>query len=101
MKILITGSAGYIGSCLYEYLKTQYDVYGIDKTNPPIKIQKKFFKCNLLNQQKLNNIISSIKPSFIIHLAAKSTIDFIKDKKSYIDNNLTVTQNLLKSMKKK
>ena len=26
MKILITGSAGYIGSCLFEYLKRKYDI---------------------------------------------------------------------------
>ena len=25
MKIMITGSAGYIGSCLFEYLKKKYE----------------------------------------------------------------------------
>ena len=49
MKILITGSAGYIGSCCYEYFKNKFDVYGLDKTMPKIIKQKKFFICNLLN----------------------------------------------------
>ena len=30
-KILITGASGYIGSCLYFYLKKKYNVLAIDK----------------------------------------------------------------------
>ena len=100
MKILITGSAGYIGSCLFEYLKKRYSVFGVDKTFPKLKKQKNFTCCNLLNFNKINNIIKSIKPDIIIHLAAKSTIDFIDKKKEYIENNVVVTKNILRSIKK-
>ena len=100
MKILITGSAGYIGSCLFEYLKKRYNVFGVDKTFPKLKKQKNFTHCNLLNFNKINNIIKSIKPDIIIHLAAKSTIDFIDKKKEYIENNVVVTKNILRSIKK-
>ena len=41
MKIIITGSAGYIGSCLFEYLK-KYEVFGVDKNLPKLK-NKKFY----------------------------------------------------------
>ncbi len=81
MKILITGSSGYIGGCLFEFLKKKYYVYGIDKALPKLKKQKNFFQCNLLNFSKIDKIINFIKPDIIIHLAAKSTIDFIKKKK--------------------
>ncbi|AFS48005.1 NAD dependent epimerase/dehydratase family protein [alpha proteobacterium HIMB5] len=44
-KILITGASGYIGSCLANYLKKNYIVYGIDKKKKIflIKIRKTFF----------------------------------------------------------
>ena len=100
MKILITGSSGYIGGCLFEYLKSKYEVYGIDKQFPKLKKQKNFFKCDLINFNKTNKIINLIKPSAIIHLAGQSTIDFIKNKKEYIKNNIIVTKNILQSIKK-
>ena len=81
MKILITGSAGYIGSCLFEYLKKKYNVFGTDKIIPKIKKQKNFFLCDLLDFKKINNLIEIIKPDIVIHLAALSTIDFIDKKK--------------------
>lgn len=100
MKILITGSAGYIGSCLFEYLKKKYNVYGVDKLFPKLKKQKNFFKCDLNNFNKIDKIVNLVKPSVIIHLAAQSTVDFIKNQKSYINNNIIVTNNILRSIKK-
>jgi UDP-glucose 4-epimerase len=100
MKILITGSAGYIGSCLYEFLKKNFNVYGIDRKKPKIKLQKNFFKCDLLNYQKLNKIFESLKPDLIIHLAGQSTIDFIGYKNYYLRDNYYATQNLMKLVKK-
>jgi nucleoside-diphosphate-sugar epimerase len=52
MKILITGSAGYIGSCLFEFLKKKCNCFGTDKITPKIKKQKKFFIRNLLDFKK-------------------------------------------------
>lgn len=100
MKILITGSAGYIGSCLFEYLKKKYNVFGTDKIIPKIKKQKKFFLCDLLDFKKINNLIEIIKPDIVIHLAAQSTIDFIDKKKDYIKNNTYVTRNIIRSVNK-
>ncbi len=100
MKIIITGSAGYIGSCLFEHLKKKYKVFGVDKVLPKLKKQKNFIHCNLLNFDKVDFIIRTIKPDIIIHLAAKSTIDFIDKTKEYFENNVIVTKNILRSTKK-
>ena len=81
-------------------MKKRYEVFGIDKNFPQLKKQKNFIRCNLLNFNKIDNIIKVIKPDIIIHLAAKSTIDFIDKKREYIENNVIVTKNILRSIKK-
>ena len=53
-NILITGSSGYIGSCLALYLKKKYQITYLDKKDYKhlsIKV------CNLLNLKKLTNIL--------------------------------------------
>lgn len=95
-KILITGAAGYIGSCLFSYLKKKYEVYGLDK----VKNNNKFFyKVDLINIKLTNQILKKLKPDLIIHLAGQSTVDSIKNKKNYIKNNQKATANLVKCMK--
>jgi UDP-glucose 4-epimerase len=95
-KILITGAAGYIGSCLFSYLKKKYEVYGLDK----VKNNNKFFyKVDLINIKLTNQILKKLKPDLIIHLAGQSTVDSIKNKKNYIKNNQNATANLIKCMK--
>jgi UDP-glucose 4-epimerase len=96
-KILITGAAGYIGNCLFSYLKKKYEVYGLDKV---VNNNNKFFyKADLLNIKLTNQILKKLKPDLIIHLAGQSTVDSIENKKDYIKNNQNATANLIKSMK--
>jgi UDP-glucose 4-epimerase len=96
-KILITGSSGYIGSCLLKFLlKKKYVVYGIDRVKK--NKFKNTFKVNLNDTNELTRIIKKINPKIIIHMAAQSTLDQIHKKKKYIINNYLATKNLLKSM---
>ena len=37
MKILITGASGYIGSIIYNYLKKNFIVFGLDKKKISLK----------------------------------------------------------------
>ena len=102
-KILITGVSGYIGSCLYNYLRKKNKfVYGLDKIKPTrlslIK-KKDFFLCNLLNKRKLKKILFFVKPTVIIHLAAQSTIDPGISIKKYFIDNVKTTENLISVIK--
>ena len=98
-KILITGSDGYIGYCLYKFLMKKYKVFGLDKSN---KNNKKNYKINLLNKKKLSNFFKFHKPDIVFHLAAQSIV-----KKSYKDTietwktNLLGTINILEVCKKR
>jgi len=102
-KLLITGSSGYIGSCLNVYLKKKYQVYLLDFAKPKKfnKVKSKnFFQCDLKNSKKLDKVIEKISPDLIIHLAAKSTVNEKIKKENYTSNNLIATKNLIDSMNK-
>ncbi len=96
-KILITGGSGYIGSCLYYYIKKTFNVKIIDKKRNKLL---KIYSLNLLDFKKLNKFLSEFKPELIIHLAAQSLVDEKINKEKYFKNNVKATQNLIKAMKK-
>lgn len=77
-KILVTGSAGFMGSHLYDQLfDIGYEVYGVDDLSGGFMenvSQKKFFtKLDLCDRAKTARYIESLKPDTIFHLAADAT----------------------------
>ena len=69
IKILITGADGYIGNCLFYFLKKNYDVIGLDKRK---LFNNKIYKCNLLNIKKVDKFLSKKKPKILISRDLKS-----------------------------
>jgi len=115
MKILITGVAGFIGSNLAETLINDgHTIEGIDNFDPfydeKIKnrnissFQKssgfKLHRINLLEKQKLSQVLLETNFDLVIHLAAKAGVrPSIADPEAYFKTNLEGTLNLLEAMK--
>ncbi len=111
MNILITGSAGFIGYHLsIKILKTKASVIGIDNVNnyydtsikrdriKKLKQNKKFifYKIDLSEYKKLNNIVKKYNIKIIIHLAAQAGVRYsIEQPKAYFKSNLEGFFNVL------
>jgi nucleoside-diphosphate-sugar epimerase len=96
-KVLITGINGFTGKYLSNHFRSQgYEVFGI-VNNKKIS-EKNIFSCNLLEKEKLSQIITELQPNIVIHLAAISFVGHpnIED---FYNVNVIGTQNLLEAIK--
>jgi len=117
MRYLVTGAAGFIGFHLSKNLckDKKSIILGIDNFHPyySLKLKKlrnkilkknsnySFSAINLTNKKKLENIILAFKPDVIYHLAGQPGVIYsFKNPKSYLDNNIVATKNIVACAKK-
>ena len=103
MKILITGSAGFIGFNFSKFLleKTNFDVVGVDNLNDyySVSIKKerlkvlkrfkkfKFIKLDLTNKNKLDKVFKN-RFYALFHFAAQAGVRYsLVNPRAYIQNN--------------
>ena len=104
-NILITGGAGYIGSHVAEILiKSKKRVIILDNLSTGFKrlINKraKFFKVDIKNTKKINQILNKYKIEAVIHLAANLVIgEGQKYPTKYFNNNVLGTKSVLEALK--
>jgi UDP-glucuronate 4-epimerase len=114
-KVLITGAAGFIGMHLSEkLLKKNFVVVGIDNLNDyyDVRLKKEriknlknyknfhFYKVDLLQVKKLEDLMSNNSFEYVINLAAQAGVRYsIENPSTYIENNIKGFLNLLDILK--
>jgi GDP-4-dehydro-6-deoxy-D-mannose reductase len=102
MKALITGSSGFAGSYLTEFLLDKgYEVFGTFYDKSTFSNLDGFidritlYQCDIRNYANLKKIIEKVQPNEVYHLAAISFVpNSLKDPKLSFDTNLYGTLNL-------
>lgn len=112
MKMLVTGGAGFIGSCFIRYILNKYSNYKIinldaltycgnldnliDIENNP---NYEFVLGNICNEALVNELINKV--DIVINFAAESHVDnSINASKIFFETNVLGTLNLLETSKK-
>lgn len=111
MKILLTGSAGFIGSHVTKLLLERGDeVIGVDDVNDYYDVNLKEARLKLLEpytnfelkrvdiaeRETMADIFADVKPQRVIHLAAQAGVRYsIENPHAYMDANIIGTMNIL------
>ena len=112
MKILITGSAGFIGFHLAKYLLNKgHNIVGVDAINSyydaklkqdrnKILLQNKNYKFLQIDLSDISEDLSQSSFDVVIHLAAQAGVRYsIENPKAYVDSNIVGFYNILEICK--
>jgi len=94
-KVLITGINGFTGVHLERYLSENgFNVYGTVVDTPKFR---NHFQCDITHKTEIKNVISNIKPDYVIHIAA---ISFVGESNASLIYNVNVmgTENILQAL---
>lgn len=109
MKVLVTGGAGFIGSCfIREVIKrrSSYEVVNVDKLTYAGNLDNlrevetssryRFVQADIVDEKMLRSIVEQYKIEAIVNFAAESHVDrSIHDSVSFIHSNIVGTHRLL------
>ncbi|CAA0102668.1 UDP-N-acetylglucosamine 4-epimerase [BD1-7 clade bacterium] len=111
MKVLVTGSAGFIGSHLCKQLLERGDeVIGVDNINDYYDVNLKLarleqltpfdtftdLRIDVADRQAMEEMFAKYQPQRVVHLAAQAGVRYsIENPHAYIDSNLVGFTNIL------
>lgn len=110
MKIIVTGGAGFIGSCVIRHIieNTNSTIVNIDKLTYAGNLQSLesidasenyiFEQVDICDRAELNRIFRQHQPNAVMHLAAESHVDrSITGPAEFIQTNIVGTYNMLEA----
>jgi len=109
MKILVTGTAGFIGNAVAAMLLQRGDtVIGLDNMNDYYSVELKrarlqrinhqFHEIDICDKSKLFEIFKNNKIDAVVHLAAQAGVRYsLENPQVYVDSNITGTLNILEA----
>ncbi len=113
MKVLVTGSAGFIGAALAQRLLERGDeVIGIDNLNDYYNVQLKKdrlalltpnsnftdIRCGLEDKTAVDNAFKQYKPDRVVNLGAQAGVRYsLVNPQAYVDSNITGFLNILEA----
>src|ERR1700722_14430323 len=112
MRIIVTGGAGFIGSCFVRLAIEDHslDIANVDKltyagnlenlTSVAENPRYRFFKTDICDLEELRRIFDEVKPDAVVHFAAESHVDrSIFAPQPVFETNLRGSFNLLETMR--
>ncbi len=111
MKILVTGSAGFIGYHVSKQLLDRGDeVHAVDNVNDYYDVQLKedrlaqlmphtnfhFYRDDIADRERVARIFAEVRPERVVHMAAQAGVRYsIENPHAYIDANIQGFTNIL------
>jgi GlcNAc-P-P-Und epimerase len=87
VKVLITGSNGFIGRWVTERLDQEgHETIGLDRTERIVPGRGTFFRCDLLDLQQLEAAFVQTRPDAVVHLAGRVDLQETRELAGYAAN---------------
>ena len=101
MKLLITGSNGFVAGSVIVHAQDNWEVHGIARSALPADHDNVHYHLlDLLDAEKLAELFIKVKPDVVIHTAAIANIDFCEKNKSMAEAiNVDVTETIARLCK--
>jgi len=103
MRYLITGVNGFVGTSYLDFLQKKSDdieIHGVARKGwTHVRLEKTHI-CDLNDSASLSEILSSVRPGFIVHLASQSSVgESWKNPVVSFQNNTNIFLNLVESVR--
>jgi len=101
MKALIIGAAGFVGKHLITHLKSLgWEISATRLPHEEIKDDIPNYELDILNQASIRSLLEQIRPDYLFHLAAQSSVALSWEKPALtVDINIKGAVNLLEALR--